>query len=107
MSTIRMIVSAKKERARLKEVVPARSKSREGNTYAPKRGAQGSHGRREEVVVASRSGDGRKVGAFGEAKNLVRRHAAPQCWQRSGRDPFAAATQDAMHACRPLSPRHQ
>lgn len=75
MSTIRMIISAKMERARLKEV-PARSKSWEEATYAPANGAQGSHDRGRLVTVASRTGNSRKVGALGGAQAMFDRHAA-------------------------------
>ena len=76
MSTVRMLVLSKMERARLKEVVPARSKSGEEETYAPANGTQGSHDRGRLVTVASRSGNGRKVGALSGAQAMLDRHAA-------------------------------
>jgi hypothetical protein len=70
MSTIRMIIIAKMERARLKEV-PARSKSGKEETHAPANGAQGSHDRGRSVSIASRSGHGRKVGALSGAQAML------------------------------------
>lgn len=75
MSTVRMWILAKMERARLKELRPARSKSREERPDAPESGAKGSHDRREKVVVAWRSGHGRKVGAVETAKAMLYRHS--------------------------------
>jgi len=82
MSTVRMWILAKMERARLKEVVPARSKSWEERPDAPEGGAKGSHDRREKVAVAWRSGHGRKVGAVETAKAELGGHSAfalPSC----------------------------
>jgi hypothetical protein len=68
MTTVRMLILAKMERARLKEI-PARSKSGEERTHAPANGTQGSHDRRRGIsAIASRSGLGRKVGALAEAE---------------------------------------
>lgn len=64
MSTVRMFILAKMERARLKEIA-ARSKSGEEGTCAPSNSAQGSHDRRRAIsAIASRSGHGREIGAF-------------------------------------------
>lgn len=73
MSTVRMMVLAKKERARPKEA-PARSKSGE---ETPKKG---SHERRD-AARASRSGIGREIGAFMKAQEAVEvgRHATSLC----------------------------
>jgi hypothetical protein len=72
MPTIRMIALEKSGRARRE---PARPKSREETPQAPEGGAKGSHDRREEVAIASRSGRGREIGAFTEAQAIVGRHA--------------------------------
>lgn len=76
MSTVRVWMLSKKERTRLKET-RARSKSGEETTCAPPHSAQGSHDRPTgNSTIASLSGRSRKVGALGEAKEMVRGHGA-------------------------------
>ncbi len=71
MSTVGMIALEKSGRARHGNA-PARPKSGEEEPEAPDGDAKGSHDRREVVAIASRSGDGRKIGAFGGSKEVVR-----------------------------------
>lgn len=86
MSTVRMLILAKMERARPKEI-PARSKSGEERTHAPANNAQGSHDRRRGISpIASRSGRGRKIRSFVQAQEVFgeKDHAtSPRCIRMS------------------------